>query len=141
MSYYLDTSVLVAYYVPEASSLKVQTFLQKHPRPFISELTQLEFYSALAIRVRTMTLLLGDAQRVIALFEQHLDDGYYLKIEVNTANFKKARDFITGFSVPIKAPDALHASSCLLNNHVLVTSDVKLAQYASQLGITVELVS
>lgn len=102
MSYYLDTSVLVAYYVPEALSSKVQTFLQNHPQPFISELTQLEFYSALAIRVRTMTLSLSDAQRVIALFEQHLDDGYYLKIEVNTPSFKKAESLLRVSTFPLK---------------------------------------
>jgi uncharacterized protein len=141
LSYYLDTSVLVAYYVPEALSLKVQTFLQKQPQPFISELTQLELYSALAIRVRTKTLSLDDAKRVISLFEQHLTDGYYLKVTVETPSFNKAREFITGFAVPIKAPDALHASMCLLNDHILVTADGKLAQYAGQLGITVELVN
>jgi uncharacterized protein len=138
LSYYLDTSVLVAYYVPEALSNKVQTFLQKHPQPFISELTQLEFYSALAIRVRTMTLARNDAEKVIALFENHLKNGYYLQADVERTHFEKAREFITGFTVPIKAPDALHASICLLNNLVLVTSDIKLSQYAVQLGITAE---
>jgi hypothetical protein len=45
---YLDTSVIVAYYCPEALSLQVQDLLREHAKPALSLLTEVEFTSAVA---------------------------------------------------------------------------------------------
>ena len=90
MTYYLDTSVLVAYYVPELLSPKAEQFLQSKPQPVISELTHLEFYSALSIRLRINTLTSEDIARIRELFEQHLSAGYFLKESLTNTAFDKA---------------------------------------------------
>ena len=46
--YYIDTSVLVAYYCPEALSEQVQDFLSEQVKPAISTLTEVELFSAIA---------------------------------------------------------------------------------------------
>jgi len=40
--YYIDTTVLVAYYCPEAMSEQVQSFLGEQLKPAVSELTEVE---------------------------------------------------------------------------------------------------
>lgn len=104
---YLDTSALVAYYLPEQASNAVQAILQANPVPVISELVQLELYSALAIRVRTQTLSQEDARRVVTTFENHLRDGYYLKIPVTAEHFQKAREFVGTFTFALKGAGRL----------------------------------
>ncbi len=43
---YLDTSVLVAYYCPEALSRQVQNLMREEVKPALSSLTEVEFFSA-----------------------------------------------------------------------------------------------
>jgi uncharacterized protein len=50
---YLDTSAIVPYYVPEKLSDVVEQLLQKQEdQPIISQLVEVEFFSALSRRVR-----------------------------------------------------------------------------------------
>lgn len=53
--FYLDTSVLVAYYCPEPLSEQVQNFLSQNIKPAVSFLTQVELFSAVAKKVRNTT--------------------------------------------------------------------------------------
>ena len=137
---YLDTSALVAYYLPELASDAVQAILQANPVPVISELVHLVLYSALAIRVRTQTLAQGDARSVIGTFEKHLQDSYYLKVPVTPGHYQTARDFIGTLSSPLKGPDALHLSVAFAGSYILVTADEQLARNAKQFGVVVQVV-
>jgi uncharacterized protein len=130
LSLYIDTSALVAYYVPELSSSSVQQVLQAYADLFISELVRLEFYAALALRVRTNTLSGEDAEKVIALFEEHLEAGYYTLTPLIPEHYQQARLFIRQPSVMIKAPDALHLAVAVLGDHELFTLDEQLARNA-----------
>jgi len=50
---YLDTSAIVPYYVPEKLSAVVEQLLQKQEdKPIISQLVEVELFSALSRRVR-----------------------------------------------------------------------------------------
>ncbi len=141
MRIYLDTSVLVAYYLPENISSLVQEFLLENPVPVISEFTHLEFYSALGIRVRTNTLSSNNAQKVLALLERHLRSGYYFQDTINSQHYQKARDIMALLKLPIKAPDALHLSFALLGSYNLITADQQLVENAKKVGVTVRLLS
>jgi predicted nucleic acid-binding protein len=74
---YIDTSVLVAYYCPEALSEKAEKFLIRYLRPAISSLTEVEFFSAVSGKVRKKEINLKDAGRVTARFLAHMDADNY----------------------------------------------------------------
>ena len=66
--YYIDTSVLVAYYCPEALSEQVQDFLSEQVKPAISTLTEVELFSAIARKVRMGDLGQPDGNRIVSKF-------------------------------------------------------------------------
>ncbi|OQW96592.1 MAG: hypothetical protein BWK74_08165, partial [Desulfobacteraceae bacterium A6] len=75
--YYIDTSVLVAYYFPEPLSDKVESFLTTCMQPAISRLTEVEFYSALARKIRSGELAKIDAERLTDSFLLHIEESMY----------------------------------------------------------------
>jgi predicted nucleic acid-binding protein len=137
LSLYIDTSALVAYYPPEPASARVQTILQASPDLTISELVHLELYAALMIKVRVNTLLPQDAQKVIALFEEHLSAGYYTVTTLTQQHYYKARKLVNHPTLAIKAPDALPLASVMLEKHDLLTLDAQLARNATQVNAKV----
>lgn len=138
---YLDTSVLVAYYVPEALSERVQQRLLNSAIITVSELAQTEFVAALALRQRIGDLSLAHAQQVTTLFRRHLDDSLYRSLHFNSTVYSRACDYIARFDPPLKAPDALHLAAAALEQLPLVTADRQLAHNAETLGIAVELLA
>src|SRR6266404_5831728 len=60
---YIDTSVLVPYYCPEALSRAAERTLRGDPRPAVSDLVEVEFFSALARKVRVREMSAADASR------------------------------------------------------------------------------
>jgi len=135
---YLDTSILATYYLPEKISSQVQTYIQGKSQ-LITELTRLEFYSALSIKVRTNSLLKSDAKRVMELFKSHLGAAYYLNKRLNPKHYDKTGEYIATLSLPIKTPDALHLAFAASENLKIVTADKQLANNASELDIDYEL--
>lgn len=75
--YYIDTSVLVAYYYPEALSDSVQSFLREQVQPAVSTLTEVEFFSAIANKVRTGDLDRRDGNRILSKFLAHWDGSFF----------------------------------------------------------------
>lgn len=138
---YLDTSILVAYYVPEALSQRVQQRLSAAALVTVSELAQTEFVAALSLRRRVGDLSLGEVQQVATLFAKHLDDGLYHSLHLRSAVYRQARDYIARFDLPLKAPDALHLAAAALEQLPLVTADRQLARNAERLGINVDLLT
>jgi uncharacterized protein len=136
---YLDTSVLVAYYVPEALSEQVQQRLLSSSIITVSELAQTEFVAALALRQRIDDLSLTDGQQVTTLFKRHLYDGLYRSLHLNNTVYSRAWDYLTRFDLPLKAPDALHLAAAAVEQLPLITADRQLAHNAETLGIPVEL--
>lgn len=62
---YLDTSAIVPYYVPEKLSSVVEQLLQKQEdQPIISQLVEVELFSALSRRVRMGEVSQNDAKRI-----------------------------------------------------------------------------
>ncbi len=137
---YLDTSVLVAYYVPEPLSDLVQQRLLAASVVIVSELAQTEFVSALALRRRLGDLSLTAAQQVATLFAGHLAQGLYLSLHLNSVVYQQAQTYIQRFDLALKAPDALHLAAAALAQAPLVTADRQLARNAEVLGIDCELV-
>ena len=136
---YLDTSVLVAYYVPEPLSTLAQQRLMADPAVLVSELAQTELVSALVLRLRIGSLSLAAVQQVTTLFASHLAQGLYVPLHLSSAVYRQAQVYITRYDLAIKTPDALHLAAAALEQAPLVTADRQLAHNAQALGIAVEL--
>ena len=69
---YIDTSLLVSYYCPETLSRAAERVLRGDPHPAISDLVEVEFFSALAGKVRARQMPAADARRAGDEFLGHL---------------------------------------------------------------------
>jgi predicted nucleic acid-binding protein len=138
---YLDTSVLAAYYCPERLSGKVQKALAGIQDPAISPLVELELHSAAAQKVRTRELAGAAARRVISQFQLHLAEGHYREVPTGAREYELAREWIAGFSAPLRTLDALHLAAAFANELTLLTADRSLARSARHFGVKVELIA
>jgi len=135
--FYIDTSVVVAYYYPEPLSEKAEAFLVTHIRPAISTLTEVEMFSALSRKIREGGLSRKDAGRIIAKFLSHLDGHFYTHIFVEPHHYRLARDWIGLFNTNLKTLDALHLAIAHVEGLVFVTIDQGLAESARFLALDV----
>lgn len=137
---YVDTSVLAAYYCPEALSARAERALQQQPELAISSLVEVELVSALARKVRVREMRLADAHRIRAVFESHLEQGIYTRLALSTAHFAKAREWLRTFTVPLKTLDALHVAVAAMHGCPLLTADAALAKACAKLGVGARLI-
>lgn len=135
MAAYVDTSVLAAYYCPEALSSLAQAEITSLRAPTISRLVDLEFCSAVSLKVRVGQLDHASANRVLSLFDLHKGAGAYQIAEVGVAEYRLAHQWISRFSTSLRTLDALHLATAFANGITLLTSDLKLSQSADQLGV------
>jgi len=137
---YLDTSIVVAYYLPEPLSVRAQAIYRAPNELAISELVELEFLAVLSVLLRTGNLERIEAERVASLFLSHLGGGWYTRIHLHVGHYLAARGFIARFDLPLKSPDALHLAVSAGERLPLITADQQLARNAESLGLEVELV-
>lgn len=135
---YLDTSVLAAYYLPEARSDAVQQLLTESPAAAISSLTEVEFASAVARRVRMGELAQADGRRVLDRFALHVAEPCYLMLPLQQKEYEQAREWLAGLHIPLRTLDALHLAVASSHDLTLVTADKTLAQAAQSCGIPTE---
>ena len=138
---YLDTSVLVAYYCPEALSHQVQNLMREEVKPALSSLTEVEFFSAVAKKVRANELSSKDGNRILAKFVSHLNADLFNLIPVENHHWQMARGWIGLFTTPLRTLDALHLAVASDSALQLVTSDLSFFQSAEKLDIDAILLS
>ena len=138
---YLDTSVTVAYYCPEALSLQVQDLLREQAKPALSFLTEVEFTSAVAKKVRLNELGSVDANRILAKFTSHVDAGLFRIIPVENHHYQLARGWIGLLTTPLRTLDALHLAIASSEESQLVTSDKSFFQAARMLDLDARLIA
>lgn len=140
MTAYLDTSIVLAYYLDEAQSEEAQEIYQTRPGLQISELVELEVLSSLSRLARVGSIELDDAKSVSTLFDTHLQNGLYGRRSLDTGHYRLARDYISRFDLSLKAPDALHLALCSTEDLTLLTADRQLARNAEAVGVRTGLV-
>ena len=136
--YYLDTSVLVAYYYPEAISESVEKFILQIKRPVISALTEVEFTSALSKKVREKELKLSDAIKVFNQFQSQLKNALFLRLFVDELHYQTAKSWIAQFASSLRTLDALHLAIASANGLTLVTADRLQTEAARFFGVEVQ---
>ena len=132
---YLDTNVVVAYYLPEALNAAVQRLFSGPERIAISSLSEVEFHSAIARRVRTKDLAQDDALEVLSRFKAHVDEALYRMIPVEQHDYALAREWLATLHTPLRTLDAIHLAVASSNRLVVVTADRVLAESARHFGI------
>lgn len=136
---YLDTSVVVPLYWSEALSDTVEELLVNEPELGLSDLTRVEFGSAIARRVRMGEISRESAGEIIEQFQAHTDAELYTLIEVEPIHYRIAREWIGGLETPLRTLDALHLAIAYSRGIPLVTADAGLANSAGVLGVAVQL--
>lgn len=139
--FYMDTTVIVAYYCPEPLSEKAEAFVTTHARPAISSLTELELFSAISRKIREGGLDRKDGSRIIAKFLSHLDDLFYAKLPIEPHHYRLARDWIGQFTTSLKSLDAIHLAVASSEGATLITADEGLAKSAASLAVDAVLLS
>lgn len=133
--FYIDTSVIVAYYCPEPLSEKAESFITTHVQPAISSLTEVEFFSAISRKIREGGINQTDASRIIAKFLAHIDDYFYTRLLIEPHHYMLARDWIGQFNAPLRSLDALHLAVASSAGLTFITADEALSKSAKLLAV------
>jgi uncharacterized protein len=136
---YIDTSVLVPFYLPEALSDAVDELLRIEDTPALSQLIEVELFSAVARKLRMREISPEEARQIGLDFQTYLDENFYTCIPLEPIHYNLARDWSSGFEVPLRTLDALHLAVAISNQWLLVTGDEALTRSAQTLGIEVQL--
>jgi uncharacterized protein len=136
---YLDTSVIAPFYWAEVLSDTVQELLRTETKPSLSQLVEVELFSALSRRVRMREISQEEARAIANRFQTHLDNDFYLRIPIEPINYQLARGWISRFNTSLRTLDAIHLACASSNNLCLVTADEALAASAESLKIEVQL--
>lgn len=132
---YVDTSVLVAYYCAEPLSARAERMVRAEVGPVISDLTEVEFFSALSRKARAGELEVADAARIGTEFLAHLQSNLYRRVPMERRHFELARSWMARLGVPIRTLDALHLAVAAAERLPLATLDRALARTARTLGV------
>ena len=135
--YYIDTSVLIAYYCPEPFADKAEEFLAKIDKPNISGLTEVEFFSALSRKLRNREIDSKTTRQIAAKFLSHVDGKYFNCLPVTGNHYSLASNWISQFILPLKSLDAIHLAIASCEELSIVTLDHQLCQNARKLDIEV----
>lgn len=133
----LDTSIIVAFYIPEAISSRVQRLFSSDTELAISSLAEVEFASAIAKRVRMNSISQPDGQRVLDEFHTHLRDNLYAHKPITQEVFHQASQWLASFQTPLRTLDALQLAVAKVNDLPFVTGDKVLINAAGKLGVSV----
>ena len=135
---YFDTCVVVAYYVQEKKSRRVNELFTRADGVAVSPLTKVEFCSAIGRLTQMKTISREDGLKVLYLFDLHLKDNMYTIYPATNKTYELAYEFISALNAPLRALDALHLAVVFSNNLTLVTDDAAFAKTAEQFGVPVE---
>jgi uncharacterized protein len=127
-SAYVDTSILGAYYCPEPLSAAAEKALRQLKTPVISVLSEVEFCSLILKKHRLHELRERQAKEILDLFSNHVAEGFYRRISLNTDHFIKARLLVASMDSSLRTLDALHLAVALSEGLTLVTADREFAR-------------
>ncbi len=135
---YVDTSLLLPVYTPEAQSERANRILESDSFILISDLTVAEFYVGLARKVKLKFLTPRQAEAAGACFETHLAEGLLNRTALHSAHTEAASHLAIRSAIMLRTLDALHLAVAMgLGLDRLATFDNRLADAARGFGLTV----
>ena len=136
LGYYLDTSALLPYYREEKASKAIQDFLSSLRIPVgISDLTGVEFASALSRWIRMKEITEAQAGLVENAFAEDTRSGLFRRLSITTKHYRQAQKWISSGKTALRTLDALHLACCFGAGMKTVTCDEVLASSADVLGV------
>lgn len=137
---YVDTSVLIAYLLPEASSATAEAFMLSAGAPLaISSWTEVELLSALGIKVRTKQLSRAAAHEVVDAYSRLVAPHLY-RISVDDTDHRQAALLLDGWRTALRAGDGLHLAIATAHGATVYTFDRGMALSGAALGIPVTVI-
>ncbi len=140
MTLYFDTSVLVAIYIPEEKSDLVQAMASDTCPICISQLTEVEFCSAVSRRVRMKELSAKDGKKVISQFRKHIKQHLFNILPITQKEYDTSTKWLGAFNTSLRTLDTIHLAAAFNNGLELLTSDVQLAESAKKLDVKVKVI-
>ncbi|MGX7705410.1 type II toxin-antitoxin system VapC family toxin [Methylobacterium sp. Gmos1] len=133
---YCDANIVIAIFVREALSSRIQTWVtDPSVGVVISDLTVLEFTSAISRLVRERKLDAAEARSIFSRFEfWRAALGRPMTITRNM--FVHARTIVEDASLGVRGPDALHLALLQVTGLPFATFDARLRRAADTLGLS-----
>jgi len=136
---YFDTSFIVPYILPEATSGRIQQFFKDHHAAelTISDWTRVEFFSMLAREVRAGGLAEQAAREADMRFEATMAQSFLIVLP-DRNDFDLCKRYLQRFETGLRVGDALHLA--IANNRraeVFYTLDKRLTRAGKLLGVPV----
>lgn len=126
---FIDTSSLIKRYVFEQGSDKLDAFFLPDNIFFISQITRIEFNSALKRRLNDNTITDDDYKKILFSFD--IDFPFFSVVNLNLFIENKSIELINKYQM--KTLDSIQLSSALLQNiDLFLTSDKKLFVYSKK---------
>ncbi len=139
--FYIDTSVIVAYYCPEPMSEAVEELIIEIKQPAISHLTEIEFASAISRKIREKNLSQTDGNKILTQFQSHIQQKMFRWLSLEYKHFQMGKNWISQFNTPLRTLDALHLALASSFNLTLLSADLQLLKSARILGVDVSTIS
>jgi predicted nucleic acid-binding protein len=134
---YVDTSVLIAYLIPEPGSMAAEQLMLSIGEPLaISSWTEAELLSALGIKLRTGRLDMGEASDVIGSYSR-LVAPRFTRLAIDEADHRNALTLLTGWRTALRAGDGLHLAIAAAHGATVYTLDRGMAVAGQALGVPV----
>ena len=124
---YADTSAVLPYYRQEAHSASVERmFVDTSHVILLSDLTRVEFFSAVARWVHGQEITEPQAGQIEGAFADDLRAGRFRVAPLEKAVFDRAMRLLQVRSVGLKSLDAIHLSVAMTHQATLMTLDRQL---------------
>lgn len=136
---YVDTSALAKWYINEARSEDVETYIQEHGPVAISDLTVVEMRCLLARRRREKTIDVKMEMEIFATFQEDIRQRFLICHPLPQGLAAGAVNLLSRLTdIPLRTLDALHLMIAKeLPADVIVTADTVMAAGAKAMGLSV----
>lgn len=132
---YIDTSFLVAFYVPEKLTPQVDNLILSADRVYISAITKIELLSALNKKVRMGFFTHRETRIAFNKFEEHISEGLYKQVGITSNHFRSATDVLFQTNAALRTLDAIHLGIVRTEHIKIASNDSILLKAAKEFNI------
>ncbi len=132
---YCDANIVIAIFVRETSSARIQSWVaDPSVGVVISDLTVLEFTSAISRLIRERKLDSIEARSILSRFE-FWRAALGRPLTITRQMFALARTIVEDAALGVRGPDALHLALLQVTGLPFATFDARLARAADAIGL------